>query len=184
MKTKAIVLALAGLGLTTALMASGPQEPGNGEQGSHGMHQQGMGGPGMHHRGWRDGKQMHRGHRRGFMRRMGRALNLTSEQREQFRELFKAERQAKKAEHKAHHRHGKKQGGMFGALNPETFMSADHFDKEAFTKAVENQAQQRRAERQAKRRSRVEHRAAFMEKIFNILTPEQRVKWIELAKEK
>jgi len=184
MKTKAIVLALAGLGLTTALMAGGPQERGEGEQGPYGMHQPGMGGPGMHHRGVRDGNQMRRGHRKGMMRRMARALDLTSEQRQQFRALFKAERQAKKAERKAHRQQGKKGRGMFGNLNPETFMSADHFDKEAFTKAVEKQAQQRRAERQAKRQSRLEHRAAFMEKIFNILTPEQRVKWIELAKKR
>ena len=118
------------------------------------------------------------------MRRMGRELNLTSEQRRQFRELFKAERKAREAERRVQRRHGKKRGSMFGSLNPETFMSADHFDKDAYVKAVEKQAQQRRTERRDRRRSRLEHRAAFMEKIFNILTPEQRVKWIELSKEK
>ncbi len=184
MKTKTIVLALAGLGLATVLMAHEPQGSENGERGGYGMHQRGMDRPGMHRGGFRDSRLMRHGHRRGFMRRMGRELNLTSEQRRQFRELFKAERKAREAERRVQRRHGKKRGSMFGSLNPETFMSADHFDKDAYVKAVEKQAQQRRTERRDRRRSRLEHRAAFMEKIFNILTPEQRVKWIELAKEK
>ncbi len=194
MKTKTILLTLAGLGLTTALMANGPQggwDGSRGERGQHGMHQQGDHPKGMQRGGNRDGKKMRRGdrraHNKGFMRQLGRQLDLTKEQRQKIRAVFQEERQAKKAERKAlrtHRGQGKKRAGMFGQMNPETFMSADHFDKEAFTKAAQDQAAKRKAERQAKRTSRLKQRAAFVEKIFNILTPEQRVKWIELSKGK
>jgi Spy/CpxP family protein refolding chaperone len=189
MKTKTFVLAVVGLGLTTVLMAGNPQggwDNPRGDQGRHGMYQKGDRQSGMHRRGDRDGQKMCRGQRRGankgFMRQMARQLDLTSDQRQKIRDIFNEERKAKKAERKAHRGERKKRGGVFGDLNPETFMSADHFDKKAFTKAVQKQADDRKAERAAKRKSRVEQRAAFMEKIFNILTPEQRVKWIELAK--
>jgi Spy/CpxP family protein refolding chaperone len=115
---------------------------------------------------------------------MGRQLDLTKDQRQKIRDVFKAERQAKRTERKAKRGERKKRGGMFGQLNPEAFMSADHFDKSAFEKAVQDQAARRKADREAKRQSRLKQRAEFLEKIFNILTPEQRVKWIELSKGK
>jgi Spy/CpxP family protein refolding chaperone len=65
----------------------------------------------------------------------------------------------------------------------DCWTGVDNFDKEAFIKAVQKQALDRRAKREAIRKSRVKHLADFMEKIFNILTPEQRLKWIELAKQ-
>ncbi len=190
MKTKVIVLALAGLGLTTALMAGGPRgdcDGARGERGQHGMYQQGERGERMHRRGHRQGRGMwrkHRQNRMGFLRQMGRKLDLTSDQRQKIRALATAERQARKAEYQGQHRQGKQRAGLFGTLNPETFMSADHFDKEAFKKAVKAQAEKRRAERKTQRESRLDHRADFMAKFFDILTPEQRVKWLELVKEK
>ena len=187
MKTKTIVLTLAGLGLTSALMAGSPwgdSGESRGHQGQNGMHQKGDSPRGMHRRGDHRADKMQRGQRRGMMRQMGRELDLTKEQRQKIRDVFKAERQAKRAERKAHRGEGKKRGGMFGQLNPETFMSADHFDKSAFEKAAQDQATKRKSDREAKRTSRLKQRAAFMEKVFNILTPEQRVKWIELSKGK
>ena len=186
MKTKVIVLALAGLGLSTALMAQGPRGGGASDRSEcgehrmmhHGDQEQRM----QRHHAQDSGKHMRRGHRRGWMRQLGRQLHLTDDQRQQLRTLFKEERQARKAQHKARRHSGKKHGGLFGQLNPETFMSADHFDKAAFTQAVEAKASERKSQRQAMRKSRLEHRAAFLEKVFNILTPEQRVKWIELSR--
>ena len=186
MKTKTILLTIAGLGLTTALMANGPQGDWGGSRDDHrgqGMHQKGEHQRGMHRRGDQRSQKMRRGHRAGFMRQMGRQLDLTREQRQQIREVFKAEHKAKRAERKAHRGAGKKHGGLFGQLNPETFMSADHFDKAAFEKAAQDQAAKRKADREATRQSRLKQRAAFMEKIFNILTPEQRVKWIQLSQD-
>jgi Spy/CpxP family protein refolding chaperone len=186
MKTKTIALTIAGLGLTTMLMASGLQgdwdEP-CGDQRGPGMHQQDDWQRGMHRRGFRGTDNMRRGQRRGFMRRIGRQLDLTREQRQKIREVFKNEHKAKQAERKARWGERQKRSGLFGNLNPQTFMSSDQFDKEAFIKAVQKQALDRRAKREAIRKSRVKHLADFMEKIFNILTPEQRLKWIELAKQ-
>ena len=174
MKTKVIVLALAGLGMTAALMANGPR---GGWDDPHG-------GPEMH-QGDRQHGMHRRGGPRGFARRMARQLDLTKDQRQKIRAIFRAERQSKKAERRAHRPHGKQghhHSGLFGSLNPATFMSADSFDKEAFKKAVQEQAQQRKAAREARRKARLDHRADLMEKVFNILTPEQRVKWIELGR--
>ena len=190
MKTKVIVLALAGLGLTTALMAGGHQgdcDGARGERGQQGMHQRGERGERMHRRGHRQDRGMrgkHRQNRMGFLRQMGRKLDLTSDQRQKIRALATAEREARKAEHQGKYQRRKHRAGMFGTLNPDTFMSADNFDKEAFKKGVKAQAEKRRAERKTQRESRLDHRADFMAKFFDILTPEQRVKWIELSKEK
>ena len=171
MKTKVIVLALAGLGMTAALMANGPR----------GGWDDPRGGPGMH-QGDRQHGMQRRGGARGFARQMARQLDLTKEQRQKIRAIFRAERQGKKAERRAHRQQGNRRPGLFGQLNPATFMSADNFDKDAFKKAVQEQAQQRKAARETRRKARLDQRADLMEKIFNILTPEQRVKWIELSK--
>jgi Spy/CpxP family protein refolding chaperone len=186
MKTQTIALTIAGLGLTTALMASGSQgdwgESHRDHRGS-GMHQQDNHPRGMHRKGFRKTNKTHRGQQRGFMRRIGRQLDLTQDQRQKIREAFKNERKAKQAERKARLKEEKKRKGLFGKLNPQTFMSDKHFDKEAYAKAIQKQTRDRKAKRAAKRKSRIERRAAFLEKIFNILTPEQRVKWIELSKQ-
>jgi Spy/CpxP family protein refolding chaperone len=186
MKTKIIVLTLAGLGLTTALMASGPQGDWGGSRGDHrgqGMHQKGEHQWGMHHRN-RIEQQKHQGKRKGFMRRMGRELDLTQEQRKQIRQVFKDMHKAKQAEHKMYKSNERKRSGIFGSNNPESFMSADNFDKEAFKRNVLEQQAKRKAMRQAKRQEQLDRRADMMEKIFQILTPEQRLKWIQLSKGK
>jgi Spy/CpxP family protein refolding chaperone len=174
MKTKTIALAIAGLSLTSVLMAGNPQGEWNETRGHRGR-------LALHQRGGYQG-DLHRRARRGALRRMARQLDLTSDQKEKIREIFTSERKAKKAQRRARRLHEKQPRELFGALNPETFMSADHFDKTAFVAASEKQAADRKAKREAKRQARIQHRAAFLEKIFNVLTPEQRVKWIELAK--
>ena len=190
MKRKTIILVLAGLGLTTALMAQKPYTPQDGTEDGwnpQGVHRQGMEKPRMHHRGIRHGHRMHRKDRRRrrmLLQRLTRALDLTPEQRREIRTVFRQERQAKQAARRIHRRHRKRRTPLLGTLPPETFMTTDRFDKEAFIKAVEKQAKKRHAEREAMRRKRLEQRAAFLEKIFKILTPEQRGKWLELGQEK
>jgi len=174
MKTKVIVLALAGLGMTAALMANGPRGGWDDQRGGSGMHQ-----------GDRQHGMQRRGGSQGFARQMARQLDLTKDQRQKIRAIFRAERQGNKAERRAHRQQGKqgnRRPGLFGQLNPATFMSADNFDKDAFKKAVQEQEQQRKAARETRRTERLDQRADLMEKVFNILTPEQRVKWIELVK--
>ncbi len=184
MHTKTIIMVLAGLGLSTALMASGPQNGEEGWQRGHGgpgMFAQGEQGRAMHRRGGRMGHAMQRGQRRSFLRKIGRQLDLTSDQRKKIRDLFRKERQTKRAARKAHRGAGRPQAGLFGHMNPEQFMSADRFDKAAFTQAFKDQAAKRKAAHQTQRDERLKHRADFLAKVFDVLTPEQRLKWIELT---
>ncbi len=173
MKTKTILLTIAGLSLTTALMANGPQDGGSESCGEHR-------GQGMHRSGEHRMGAMHRGQRRGFMRQIGRQLDLTQDQRRKIRQIFREAREKAQAARKTYQETGKKQG----RLNPESYMSAEHFDKEAFKRGVLEQQAKRKAARQARRQVRLDRQADRLEKIFNILTPEQRRKWIQLSKGK
>lgn len=61
------------------------------------------------------------------------------------------------------------------------FMSAEQFDKEAFKTLMKERMQSREKIREERRESMIERRVERMEKLFNILTPEQREKWIQLS---
>ncbi len=63
------------------------------------------------------------------------------------------------------------------------YMSADNFDKEAFKEEMKKKFEARRKVMETRGADMLENRASSMEKVFNILTPEQRIKWIELSKE-
>jgi len=129
----------------------------------------------------RTGYQGYRTHKGNFMRAIGRQLDLSPEQREKIREIFFQERQNKQARY-GRNRHSKTYPNrIHEKIKPETFMTRDHFDKAAFINAVQEQAAKRMAERQAQREKQLKQRADFMEKVFNILTPEQRAKWIQLS---
>ncbi len=184
MKTKRIVLVLAGLGLTSALMASGPH--GNrtgGECQEQKMHAQKENLQRVDHKD-RMGQKRDQNQRKNFMRRMAKELDLSRDQRLQIRDVFKDMRKAKQAKRKAFRKTAKNRAGMFEAIDLEKFMSADHFNKEAFKQNILEQQAKRKAARQARRQARLDSRADMMEKIFNILTPEQRLKWIQLSKGK
>jgi Spy/CpxP family protein refolding chaperone len=63
------------------------------------------------------------------------------------------------------------------------YMSEDKFDKKAYIQDMTKRAEARRAKMQKRRAQMLEARAEHMQKVFDILTPEQRKKWIELSKE-
>lgn len=131
------------------------------------------GGPGH----YKDGK-----HKDGMMK-MLKQLDLTSDQKsalKTLREANKAERKAKMQEMKENRKQ------MRASMRPDMsgFMTADTFDKEAFKAQMTQKFEARRQMMESKKATMLEKRAANMEKIFNILTPEQRIKWIELSKQK
>ena len=74
---------------------------------------------------------------------------------------------------------------MMKQMKPDMslFMSADSFDKEAFKSEMKKKFEARRKVMETKGAEMLENRASGIEKVFNILTPEQRIKWIELSKE-
>lgn len=74
---------------------------------------------------------------------------------------------------------------MMKQMKPDMnlFMSADSFDKAVFKQEMKKKFEARRKVMETKGTEMLENRASGMEKVFNILTPEQRIKWIELSKE-
>ena len=170
---KKIALTLAGLGLTGVLMAGGPWgAPGEpwGDRAHRGMHQPGDRPDGRMHR------RHARGERRGMVRRLARELDLTRTQREKLRAIFAQQRQTARAKRRAH-------AAPVARPDMAQFMTAEHFDKDAFVRTMQAQAAKRKAKRQALRKARLEARAGMMAEIFDILTPAQRQKWIELSKQ-
>jgi Spy/CpxP family protein refolding chaperone len=63
--------------------------------------------------------------------------------------------------------------GKHGMAHMSAYVSANGFDKEAFTAQAMQKAQ-----------NRIEMRAQRFEKTINILTPEQRIKFVSLLQEK
>jgi Spy/CpxP family protein refolding chaperone len=109
-------------------------------------------------------------------------LALTPQQRNELRALVRTERQAIRLQRRERRQQRNQSIGLLGHLDPDTFMSVDHFDADAFVAAMERQQALRKANRRARRHNRLNRRAAFVEKVFAILTPEQRLKWIELSR--
>lgn len=175
-------MTVAGLGLTGVLMAGSPNgdfdRPSQGQGWHKDMRQKGE--FRKDHRG-----RMERGHKRGerggIMRKLNRELDLTQEQREQLRDVLKKQRQERRAERRTHRGQNKKSKGVFGGMDVSKFMSVDHFDKEAFTKVQKEISDKRKADKESRREKGMQKRAELMEKVFNILTPEQRVKLIQLS---
>jgi Spy/CpxP family protein refolding chaperone len=169
MKTQKLLLVL--VGLSAASIVTAGVHSGYGDRHErHGMH--------------RDHSQInseHHRHGQGLLRRLDRALDLRPEQHEAIRKILREDRKARRAAMSTHaDRHGRGRVPL-SDLDPKSFMSVDHFDKTAFLDALERRAAERKAERKTARRARLERRAALMERIFAILTPEQRAKWIELS---
>jgi len=113
------------------------------------------------------------------LRTLFRSLNLTETQRAEIKTALKEQRQQNKVAQK-----GLKQGSKQSKrIVPTAFMSVEKFDKEAFMKSVKERQAQRRAAFEAKMDQKLAQRAALIEKIFAVLTPEQREKWIEAAQQ-
>jgi len=151
-KTTIAILATLGLGTATLLACGGPGHKG----GPFGEH-------------------------RGGMFKVMKQLDLTSEQKDQMK-VLKQERkdhmQTKMKEMKENRK------SMMVGMKPDlsTFMTANNFDKEAFKKQMNNKFEAKRQMMESRKSVMLEKRAEGMEKMFNILTPEQRIKWIELSK--
>jgi len=151
-KTTIAILATLGLGTATLLACGGPGHKG----GPFGEH-------------------------RGGMFKVMKQLDLTSEQKDQMKVLRnerKDQMQAKMKEMKENRK------SMMASMKPDlsAFMTANNFDKEAFKKQMNDKFEAKRQMRESRKSAMLEKRADGMEKVFNILTPEQRIKWIELSK--
>jgi Spy/CpxP family protein refolding chaperone len=181
MKAKMILMTVAGLGLTGALMAGGPhgdfEGPDQGRGWHNDMHQQ----AGEGKRGDYQRRGMRRGFRRGVAGKTMRQLDLTRDQRKQLREMMKEQRKELRAKRRAYRDQNKKRNGVFKGLDVSKFMSVDNFDKEAFVKAQQDMFNKRKAANADRIKKNMQERADMMEKVFNILTPEQRVKLIQLS---
>lgn len=155
-KTTAALLLTLGLG-TATLFAYGGADGQNMQQCKH--HTEGKF---KHHRG------------DGMMKTL-QELNLSDTQKMQLKQI----RQEQKAQRQANKQ------AMQARMKPDMaqFMSADKFDKEAYKAQMTQRFEAKRAMMEAKREQMLEKRAEKMEKIFMILTPEQRIKWIELSKQ-
>jgi len=108
-------------------------------------------------------------------------LDLSSTQREQ----LKAMRNANMAEKKTHRADQQQKREEVAKRRPlmTQYMSATAFDKEGFKKAIKEEIAQNRAMMEKRSEEMIERRANRLEQIFNILTPEQRVKWIALSED-
>jgi len=151
-KTTIAILVTLGLGTATLLACGGPGHKG----GSFDKYKNGM-----------------------F--KMVKQLDFTSEQEEKIKVLKnerKSQMQAKKKEMKENRK------SMKLTTKPDlsTFMTANTFDKEAFKKQMNEKFEVKRQMMESRQFVMLEKRAEGMEKMFHILTPEQRIKWIELSK--
>ena len=156
-KTTIALLLTLGLG-TSALMAQG--------------------GPGGECGGF-EGK----GHRGGGqMFQMLKQLDLTADQKSQLKELKTQQRAQMRKQFKKMHKSSNSMGAE-GKANMSSFMTADSFDKEAFKQQASTKMESKHQNFESKKSEMLEKRAENMKKIFDILTPEQRTKWIELTKE-
>lgn len=112
------------------------------------------------------------------MKQIMKQLDLSTEQKGALKDLRESRKEMMQA--KKEHRKNMRQ-----QMKPDMskFMTANSFDKEAFKKEMQKKFEAKRAMREQRQASMMEVRADHMEKMFNILTPEQRIKWIELSKE-
>ncbi|MDM5272323.1 Spy/CpxP family protein refolding chaperone [Sulfurovum sp. zt1-1] len=152
---KTVIAIIATVGLSSALMATGPgMNPCKDSIGKH----------------YKERSEIYKAIQQ---------LDLTQAQKEQlqtFRESQREERKANRAALK------EKRAMKQNRTDLSRFMSAEKFDKNAYKTAMKERMQQREEMREKRRELVLEKRAERMEKIFNILTPEQREKWIQLSK--
>ncbi|WP_309496348.1 periplasmic heavy metal sensor [Sulfurovum sp.] len=121
------------------------------------------------------------GEYRNGMKNIMKQLDLSSEQREQMQTLRESRKDVMKAKRKECKENRK---AMQQQMRPDMskFMTANTFDKDAFKQEMKKKHEARRAKREKRKEAMLDNRADSMEKMFKILTPEQRTKWIELSK--
>lgn len=115
-------------------------------------------------------ENMHPRHEMKMMHDVFEDLALTSEQKSAIKDIMKSSRDEFKKEHPPR--------GMMP--DASTFMTKDSFDKTAFIEAHKKQMEERMGQREAMLTKKAEN----FEKIFTILTPEQREQFITISKER
>lgn len=162
MKKRTFILTLTGLGLATALFASG-----------------------MDHQRFEEIGDMQRSHMMGskhvMFGKLMKQLDLSDTQRTEIRSLMKIKRQEMKEKFQSFKEERKALRKSFDASQ---FMSAEHFDKEAFKEVLRKRRAAIMAFMQEHQEEMLENRANTMQKIFDILTPEQREKVIQLSQKR
>jgi len=113
-------------------------------------------------------------------------LDLTDEQQTKMRDIHRAKRADQKA-FKLERKAFKLQQRAAKIRKPQKmdlskFMTVDKFDKEAFRALLTKKMDKKRAKMQKMRTARINAKVDNMEKVFNLLTPEQRVELIEQSK--
>ena len=190
---KLTTVAVVVLGLGTAVFANGMggehrgMRGGDGECGGMKQHRtmklhKGMG----EHRGMQGKMNKNRHATQNRMFAIINKLNLTDEQKAKIKDIRKSKRANQKAyklEKKAYklQRRAAKIRKM-GVMDLSKFMTVDKFDKEAFRAILTKKAEARKAKIQEMKTARINAKVDNMEKVFNLLTPEQRVELIEKSK--
>ena len=143
---------------------SGMKNKGMGMMNGKGMkgHRMANSAEGNMHRGMHGKKMMQERHHH-MMKKMMAQLDLSGTQKQKIREIMLEGRQAMKQKH------------MRPEMDFSQFMSKERFDKEAFKKTMQQKWE-------ANRQGRLAMMSDRIAKIFEILTPEQREKLIELRK--
>jgi Spy/CpxP family protein refolding chaperone len=198
MKRTIIVTTLT-LGLAGALYAGqGNGNCGQGTQAGQGkgmMASQGMGThqamyQGKHHgkqKGMHGKKRGHPSHLQRMLKTFNKELNLSPEQKQQVKAIVAEYRQALKAKRmeRKQARKGKGMGqGKGKRMGAAAFMSPERFDKEAFKSTVQKRWEMQEQRRAEWRKARLDLMADTMEKLYNVLTPEQRSRLIELSQKR
>jgi Spy/CpxP family protein refolding chaperone len=119
--------------------------------------------------------------KRGGFYKLLKQVNLTTEQKTEFKALKKS-RKAMREEHKEASKSKRKEMMKNMQPNMADFMSGKTFDKVAFKKEMNKKFEAMNKAMKERKEAMMDSRANDMEKVFNILTPEQRVKLIELSK--
>lgn len=167
MKKRAIIATLVGVGLVSVLVAGKPTFDSEGDYGYHKcMHDKHM----KHHD--KEAREPDR-----LFKQIRAELDLTTAQKKQIKSIFVKQKEMMKNERQA------MRNKRF-MPDASQFMTAEKFDKEAFKKVMKEQRDQKEQRIQEKAENRLNQRADTLEKIFAILTPEQRTKFIALSQKK
>lgn len=167
MKKRVIIATLSGAGLISLLAAGKPMFDSEGDYGYHKcMHNKHM----KHYS--RGDKNPH-----SLFKKIISDLDLSDAQKKQIKAIVSKQKELMKKERQAL----KEQRDM---PDVSKFMTITKFDKEAFKKTIVEKHKQRKQKMQQREEARLNHRADTLEKVFAILTPEQRTKLIALSQKK
>ena len=121
----------------------------------------------------------HKGmHHKSGIHKILKKLNLSESQKKELttlKESQKANIEALKKEKRSQMQENRK------GMDMSQFMTKNHFDKEAYKSMIKNRMEQQAVRMQSRTDMISQSRAENMQKIFNILTPEQREKLIQLS---